>query len=539
MHRSLALFFLAPLLLFGAKFYDDDPLLRTPPPLPLESAAERDLSDYYDLFLYTFGSPSQEHGDTPEELIPAQAVNTLGEVPDSEWFTNRIGTPGYTREDLLRGPGADRPPAEGSLRIISAKTEGITPGFIVEDASGERYLLKFDPTTNPEMNSGADMLGPKLFHALGYNTPQNYLVTLDPKRLAVSEQAVVTGLDGKERHMTSGDVRSILSRIPRRSDGLIRCLASRFLKGKPLGPFRYSGTRSDDPNDIVLHEHRRDLRGLYVFASWLGHDDSRSINTLDMLVEEGGKKFIRHHLIDFGSILGSASNMANSPRSGNQYLFEWGPALKQIISLGLYVPRWYRWDYQQYPSLGLFEWEIYEPDEWTPEYRNPAYRNRLPDDTYWAAKKVMAFTDEDLRAIVGLAEFSNPEAAEWLITCLIKRRDRVGDVYFRRVLPLDNFRVENGALKFEHLGRKYGLFEAPGIRFRWSTFDNASEAHTPIAGAGDSAELPEAVRTGADGYYAVELTGDDPQKTVTVYLRKTTGAYEVAGIDRTFPFLDD
>lgn len=537
MKKQLALFLVSPLLVLGAKFYDDDPLLRSPPPIGLETAAQRDLSDYYDLFLYTFGHPAEEHGDAAEGLIPAKAVNTLGEVPDSDWFTNRIGTPGYTREDLLRGPGNEHPPAAGKLQIISAKTEGITPGFIVEDSAGERYLLKFDPMTNPEMNSGADMLGPKLFHALGYNTPENYLLTLDPERLEASERAMVVGVDGRERPMNRTDIRAILSRVPRRSDGLIRCLASRFLKGRPLGPFRYSGTRSDDPNDVTLHEHRRDLRGLYVFASWLGHDDSRSINSLDMLVEADGKKFIKHHLIDFGSILGSASNMANSPRSGNQYLFAWGPMFRQIFTLGLAVPRWYRWRYQQYPAIGLFEWEIYRPDEWTPEYRNPAYQNRLPDDTYWAAKKVMAFTDDDLRAIVGLAQFSDPKAAEWLVTCLIKRRDRVGDVYFRRVLPLDGFRIEGGALRFEHLGRKYGLFDAPAIRFSWSTFDNARETHTPIPGAADSAELPEAVRTGADGYYAVRLTGDDAEKTATVYLRKRAGSYEVVGIDRTFPSL--
>lgn len=538
MKKLIVLLLLLPLLAFGAKFYHDDPLLQLPAPLNVPNAEQRDLSDIYDLFLYTFGHPSEEQGDKPAELIPAQAVNTLDEVPDSEWFTNRIGTPGFTRLDMLRGPGNERPPVEGKWLIISAKTEGVTPGFLISDDTGERYLLKFDPLTNPEMNSAADMLGPKFFYALGYNTPENYLVTLKPEQLEISENATFVGIDGRKRQMNRGDIRTILSRIPRRADGSIRCLASRFLPGQPMGPFRYHGTRSDDPNDIVMHEHRRDLRGLYVFASWLGHDDSRSINTLDMLVEQDGKKFFKHHLIDFGSILGSASNMANSPRSGNQYLFDWGSAFKQIVSLGMYVPRWYRWDYQDHPSIGLFEWEIYRPDEWTPEYRNPAFVNRLPDDTYWAAKKVMAFSDEDIRALVGLAQYSDPAATEWMITCLIKRRDKIGEVYFRRVLPLDNFSVNGNTLAYEHLGAKYGLFAAPEVHFEWSSFDNAAEAHTPIPGAA-TAELPAELRSGADGYYAAKLTADDPAKTVTVYLRKAAATFQVVGIDRTWPLVRD
>src|SRR5690606_37826309 len=118
-------------------------------------------------------------------------------------------------------------------------------------------------------------------------------------------------------------------------------------------------------------------RGLYVFCSWLGHDDSRSINTLDMLAEdENGTPFVKHHLIDFGSLLGSASEEPNSPRGGNQYLMEFDKAAAQIFSLGLYIPKWYRWKYKNHPSIGRFEWEIYEPDNWVPEYRNPAFSNR-------------------------------------------------------------------------------------------------------------------------------------------------------------------
>lgn len=534
MKYYLATLFLLPALLLGAKFYDDDPLATMPTPLHTTTTEERELSDFYDLFLNAFTHPEEQQGISDAQFIPAQAVNTLGEVPDSEWFTNRIGTAEFSREDILRGPGHSTPPADGPWIIISAKTQGITPGFLIRDTSGQLYLLKFDPMTNPEMNSGADMLGPKLFYALGYNTPENYLVTLDPDRLEIADSATVLSISGRERKMNRTDIGDILSRVPRRADGSIRSLASRFLSGSPIGPFEYRGMRSDDPNDIVPHERRRDLRGLYVFASWLGHDDSRSINSLDMLVEEKGVEFVRHHLIDFGSILGSASNMANSPRSGNQYLFSWGHTWRQILSLGAYVPRWYRWNYADHPEIGLFEWEIYEPDEWTPEYRNPAFESRLPDDTYWAAKKVMSFSDDDLRAIVSLAEYSDPAAAEWLTTCLIKRRDRVGDVYLRRVLPLDNFSINSGQLQFEHLGSKYGLFDAPSIATEWSKFDNASSTHTPITGA-TGAELPSAVRGGADGYYSAKLSGDDEAKTVSVYLRKRGTNYEIIGVDRTFP----
>lgn len=519
------------------KFYPDDPIWEIPEHLPANVAQTRDLSDFYDYFMYTFTQPAEDAVD-PEtgDIIPAQGVNTLGEVPDNDWFTNRIGHRELTRAELLEGPGDDRPPSrEGKWTIVSAKTEGLTPGFNIKDENGRRYLLKFDPRKNPEMASSADFLGSKFFHALGYNTPENYIVYLEEERLAIGEDVTITTPAGIERPMKYEDIEEILDRVPRQPDGSIRALASLFLSGKPLGGFRYHGMRADDPNDIYRHEHRRDLRGLYVFCSWLGHDDSRSINTLDMLAEdEKGRPYVKHHLIDFGSLLGSASEEPNSPRGGHQYLMEFDKAAVQIFTLGIYIPKWFRWDYKDYPSIGRFEWEIYEPDEWVPEYRNPAFSNRLPDDTYWGAKKVMAFSDEDIRTLVEAADYSNPDAREWLITCLIKRRDKIGDVYFRRVLPLDGFAVEGGRLEWEHLGEKYGFFDTPAIAVTWSRFDNRTREHAALPAAGP--ELPAEVRAGKPGeYFAARLVGDDPEKTVTTYLRKTGEGFEVVGIDRTFP----
>ena len=46
---------LIPLLLDARKFYDDDPLEALPPPMRVEDAAVRRLSDYFDFFSNSFG----------------------------------------------------------------------------------------------------------------------------------------------------------------------------------------------------------------------------------------------------------------------------------------------------------------------------------------------------------------------------------------------------------------------------------------------------------------------------------------------------
>ncbi|MCP4448452.1 MAG: hypothetical protein GY811_24380 [Myxococcales bacterium] len=73
--------------------------------------------------------------------------------------------------------------------------------------------------------------------------------------------------------MTVADLESTLARLEVQADGSYRGFASKFLPGLPIGGIAPEGMRSDDSNDIVPHQHRRELRGQYVFFSWLNHTD--------------------------------------------------------------------------------------------------------------------------------------------------------------------------------------------------------------------------------------------------------------------------
>ena len=56
----------------------------------------------------------------------------------------------------------------------------------------------------------------------------------------------------------------ILENVARNPDGTYRVVAGRLLPGKILGGYQYAGTRPDDPNDLVPHQHRRELQALRV-----------------------------------------------------------------------------------------------------------------------------------------------------------------------------------------------------------------------------------------------------------------------------------
>ena len=205
--KELAIILLLTGPLYGQqRFYPDDPLSREPAPLRLDAAEYRKLNDYYDMFTHTLGETGERQ---PEEgpAIRARSSNTMDEIPDNAWFTNRIGSGPMSVDEVRMGPrGSNAPDQSGPWTIVGAKTQGVTPGFQIEDVRGERYLLKFDPIDHPEMATSADVIGSLIFHALGYNAPENYLVTFDRGDLVISEGATTEDFLGQERPISSVDV---------------------------------------------------------------------------------------------------------------------------------------------------------------------------------------------------------------------------------------------------------------------------------------------------------------------------------------------
>ena len=84
--------------------------------------------------------------------------------------------------------------------------------------------------------------------------------------------------------------------------------------------------RNDDPNDLIPHDRRRDLRGLEVLFAWLNHTNAKGDNSLDPVNGKGSDARIVHHLLDFGDSFGSDSDIAKDPRHGQEF---WLPTTRE------------------------------------------------------------------------------------------------------------------------------------------------------------------------------------------------------------------
>jgi hypothetical protein len=523
----------------GPRFYDDDPIPREPESHDAAGAAPLGIDLFYE-YAYNLFVTGRRKPSTTRALN----VNTIDEVPDSSWFTNRIGRSPMSAEQIARGPNSDARPAPEQWVILREKTSGTTPGFTVKDGNGQTWFLQFDPPEYPGASTADVQIATKVFWALGYNQVETFITTFDPRRAVIDPTATKRRLSGERTPFTRDDLQVVLERAARTNDGTYRASAGRLLEGKILGNFRYAGTRPDDPNDLVPHEHRRELRALRVFGAWMNLVDLKAGNTLDELVPANGHSVIRHFLQDVGSSLGMANDYGVWDQ-GWEYFYD-GPATrKRLLSFGFDLSPWQTVPYVEYPSVGRFEGERFDPTTWKPQTPTTAYLNLDADDAFWAARRVAAFSDEVIRAAVHEGQFADPAAERHLAAVLMQRRDRIAQVYLPAINPVVDPKLSpDGTVVFENAAVAAGVAEAPtAYTATWSWFDNATGATRPI-GAAESATTSVAAPAGwsRDGGQFVEIdiacaSAAHPtwQQPVRTYFRRTSDGWKLVGLERPAP----
>ncbi|HSC28610.1 MAG TPA: hypothetical protein VLD67_15140 [Vicinamibacterales bacterium] len=520
------------------KFYPDDPLQREPDTQDASKVQEWEIGLTPDLVLNLFTKP----GDLATN-VRAQNINTIDEVPDSNWFTNRILARTVSVDEITRGPNTIEGPAPGKWTLLRPKSAGVSPGFTVRDEKGVVWFVTFDPDGYPVAPTAVIMVATKLFWALGYYQVESYLTSIRPENVEIAETATIRA-HGKRRPFTRADLDEVFDRAHRSPDGSYRAVAGRGLPGRPVGGFKYYGTRPDDPNDVVPHEHRRELRALQVFGAWTNLVDMKAGNTLDTVVEDNGRSVVRHYLQDVGSTFGTGALAPRDGDEGHEYLYEGGPTAKRLFTLGLYIRPWQTMDYEEHPEIGKFEGDEFDPEQWRPRVPIAALRHVRPDDMFWAARRVMAFTDEQIRAAVSTGGYTDPAAEKLLADVLIKRRDKIGRVYYSKINPLVSFALdESGVLTFENVSVGAGFGDAPkqGYQAVWSRFDNATHEATPIGSpttsAGERLQAPSDLPRNDGVFVKVSVQAVEPPhpawaQPVDVYFTRTGGAWKLVGLER-------
>lgn len=526
------------------RFYSDDPRWTDDDRVAdAAKVAPIEDSNSYDFVVNTFGHPGERRD------VRALNINTVDEVPDSSWFTNRLGVRPMSAAEIARGPDRVETLDLTGWVVSGGKSGGIQPGFRMKDPAGEIYQIEVDPPSNPELASGAEMIGTAFYHAIGYNVVEVYLAEIDRQALVVADDATIRDpLNGRRRRLQKFDLDGVFDRAARLANGRYRVLVSRFAAGKPLGNFRYYGTRPDDPNDVVRHEHRRELRGAKVFAAWLNHDDSRGINSLDMLETTDGRSWVKHYMFDFGSILGSGTIYAQRHRPGNEYIFEQTPGWLTLATLGLYVRPWMTIDYPPVPSsVGRLESRRFDPVKWKPEYPNPAFDNMRPDDAFWGARILSKVSDDAIRAVVAKAKFSDPAATTYLVDTLILRRDKVVAAWINQVCPVvDPVLTSDGALTFANAAVSARAGTPPSqYQLQWFRFDNGQNQRALVGGAESTSDAsgraPTALLTAGD-FVGVTISAKHPEhqgwaNPASFFFRRvsrqgSTPSWELVGVER-------
>jgi hypothetical protein len=382
-------------------------------------------------------------------------VNAMDEVPDSSWFYNRIGVHRITTEEFALGDCEGRQLidpeayADGSWVIDKGKMGGATDGFRVVIPGKGKFLFKAEDNADSEHSSAAQTVGAAVYHAAGYYTTCEQVVYLKPSLLHLNPGLRSKHNFGDEKDFDAEALAKVLAHCPQR-DGRVRMQASEWLPGHSIGPHFYEGTRSDDPNDVIAHEDRREIRGLRVLNAWIDRFDARAANTLDVWFSEAGQPpdgspgHVVHNQMDTSEALGSEWNWEEiSRRLGYSYVLDWGDLSADFFTLGIPLRIWDVNERMRGKEMfAYFNVRDFVADEWKNEYPNKAFSRMTERDGAWMARILARFTPDQVHALAGLARYSDPANTVYLEQMLAGRLAKVLDRYLTRLSPVTELHLE-------------------------------------------------------------------------------------------------
>ncbi len=452
--------------------------------------------------------------------VSGEAANatSIDEVADSSWFENRIGKQPLTEQQ--RTIGACKPddllPAEvaaGEWVIDHGKDNGSTPGFRVKVPGKGQYLLKADEPDMPERASAASVVGAAIYNAAGFSTSCEQVVLVHKEQFTLEKDLKVVSNAGIVTPFDETSLEKILTESPHVGK-LARMQASKWLPGMTLGPFRYRGTRGDDPNDIIPHEDRRELRGSRVLAAWLNHWDAREQNSMDIWFavdpkrERSSPGIVRHYFVDTSDVFGQRLLPPSlGKRMGWSYIVDFEFMLTDFLSLGAIRRPWDdAFPVKGREKFGVFSARAFAPGEWKPLYPNPAFLRMTDRDAAWMARIIARFTAADIRSFVAMAKFSDPSDTEYLAQVLIDRQRAIVTRYLTGLSPLVDAHAMGDQICALDLARASGLW--PLTTFRYRAVQRAG---------GQQLELP--VTAAPDGTVCIRPQGVGDKQPVTFELR--------------------
>ncbi len=465
--------------------------------------------------------------------VSGEAANatSIDEVADSAWFENRIGKQPLTEEQ--RTIGACKPddllPAEvadGDWVIDHGKDNGSTPGFRVKVPGKGQYLLKADEADMPERASAASVIGAAIYNAAGFSTSCEQVVFVRKEQLTLEKDLKVVSNAGIETPFDEAALDKVLSDSPHVGKRA-RMQASKWLPGVTLGPFRYRGTRGDDPNDIIPHEDRRELRGSRVLAAWLNHWDAREQNSMDIWFAADPKRersspgIVRHYIVDTSDVIGGLVKPPElGKRMGWSYIVDVRIMTTDLLSFGAIRRPWDdAFPVKGHEKFGVFSARAFDPDAWKALYPNPAFVRMTERDGAWMARIIARFTPADLRSFVEMAKFSDPSDTEYLTKVLIDRQHAIIERYLTRLSPLVDARVAGDQICALDLARASGIWAPARFRYHAVQVVGGTRRELPVTdapdgtvcfrpqGVGDQQPVTFVVRNGAAGPLEIHAYG--------------------------------